>query len=115
MPDVQFERRLYVSTDAAEHFLTSHVTPLVEHDFDMVFDDEAQERFDNAKDYYICNKPLNRNENIISQDHNHFTGYFRGPVHQTFTVQNLQEKIQSANLISQLKWLCLPSTHAGCT
>ena len=94
VPDVEFEPRHYVGTDAAEHFLTSlqndlntHIMPLIERDVDMVFDDEAQERFNNTTDCFICNKPLNRNENVISRDHNHFTGHFRGPVHQTCNIQ----------------------------
>ena len=82
LPDLEFVQRLYVGTDAAEHFITSlqndlntHIMPLIERNVDMVFDDEAQERFDNATDCYICNKPLNSNKNVISQDHNHFTGH----------------------------------------
>ena len=48
VPDVEFEPRLYVGTDAAEHFLTSlqndlntHIMPLIERDVDMVFYDET--------------------------------------------------------------------------
>ena len=97
VPDVKFELRLYVGTDAAEHFLSSpqndlntHIMPLIERDVDMVFDHEAQERFNSATGCYIYNKPLNSDKNIISQDHIHFTGHFRGPVHQTC---NLKFKI----------------------
>ena len=86
VPGVEFEPRLYVGPDAAEHFLSSlqndlnnDIMPLIERDVDMIWDDDAERRFNEATDCYICNKPLNRDQNIIVRDHDHFHGHFRGP------------------------------------
>ena len=90
VPGVEFEPRLYVGTDATEHFLSSlqndlytHIMPLIKRDVDIIWDQDARQRYDNATDCYICKKPLNREQNTICADHCHFTGRFRGATHQS--------------------------------
>lgn len=99
VPGVEFQPRLHVGLDAAEHFLTSlqrdlneHIMPIIQRDVDMIWDQDAQQKFDDATDCYICNKPLNRGQNIISADHCHFTGCFRGAVHQSCNFRYKVEK-----------------------
>ena len=99
VPGVEFETRLHVGTDAAEHFLTSmqrdlnaHIMPLIERDVEMIYDDEAERSFAEATDCFICCKPLDREHNVISRDHCHFTGRFRGAVHQECNFQYKIEK-----------------------
>ena len=43
--------------------------------------------FNEATDCYICNKPLNRDQNIIVRDHDHFQREFRGAVNQACNLQ----------------------------
>ena len=64
--------------------------PLIERDVDMIWDADAERRFNEATDCFICNEPLDRDKNIIVRDHEHFQGYFRGAAHQAC---NLQYKI----------------------
>ena len=52
VPSMEFEPRLYVGPDAAEHFLSSlqndlnnDIMPLIEHNVDMIWDDDAERRF----------------------------------------------------------------------
>ena len=97
IPGIQFEPRLYFGLDAANHFLTTlqndlneYIMPLIERDVDMIRDEDARQGFDDATDCYICTKPLDREQNTICADHCHFTGRFRGAVHQAC---NLQYKI----------------------
>ena len=94
VPGVEFESRLYVGPDAAEHFLLSlqndlnnDIMSLIERDVDVICDDDPERRFNEATDCYICNKPLNLDQNIIVRDHDHFEGHFRGAVHQACKLQ----------------------------
>ena len=94
VPGVEFEPRLYVGPDAAEHFLSSlrndlnnEIMPLIERDVDMIWDTDAERRFNEATDCFICNEPLDRDKNIIVRDHEHFQGHFRGAVHQACNLQ----------------------------
>ena len=84
----------HVGPDAAEHFLSSlqndlnkKIMHLIERDVDMIWKDTVEQRFNEATDCYICNKPLYRDQNIIVRDHNYFHGEFRSAVHQTCNVQ----------------------------
>ena len=72
--------------------------PVIERDVEMIWDDDANQRFNEATDCYICNKPLDRDQNIISRDHCHYSGYFRGAVHQAC---NLKYKIDKKKTSSQ--------------
>ena len=97
VPGVEFQPKLYVGTDAAEHFLSSlqndlytEIMPLIKRDVDIIWDQDARRRYENATDCYICKKPLNREQNTICADHCHFTGRFRGAVHQSC---NLRYKV----------------------
>ena len=56
--------------------------PLIEIDVDMTWNGEARERFLFATHRYICKKELNRMVEPVVRDHCHFTGEFRGAVHQ---------------------------------
>ena len=92
---------LYVGPNAAEHFFSSpqndlnkNIMPLIKRDVDMIWDDDAKRRFNEATDCYICNKPLDCDRNIIVGDHEHFQGHFRGGVHQAW---NLRYKIDKTN------------------
>ena len=99
VPGVEFQPKLYVGTDAAEHFLSSlqndlytEIMPLIKRDVDIIWDQDARRRYDNATDCYICKKPLNREQNTICADHCHFTGRFRGAVHQSCNLRYKVEK-----------------------
>ena len=99
VPGVEFEPRLHVGFDAAEHFLRSlqrdlydEIMPLIDNDVDIIFDDDAKRSFDEATECFICSKPLDRENNIISKDHCHFTGRFRGAVHQSCNFRYKVEK-----------------------
>ena len=89
VPGVEFEPRMYVGEDAAEHFLTSlqrdlndYIMPTIENDVEMIWDEEAKRCYDEATDCFICSKPLDRENETPARDHCHFTGVFRGAVHQ---------------------------------
>ena len=56
--------------------------PLIERDVKIIWNEEAQQQYDEATDCFICEKPLDHANHIISRDHCHFTGRFRGAVHQ---------------------------------
>ena len=99
VPGVEFQPKLYVGTDAAEHFLSSlqndlytEIMPLIKRDVDIIWDQDARRRYENATDCYICKKPLNREQNTICADHCHFTGRFRGAVHQSCNLRYKVEK-----------------------
>ena len=99
VPGVEFQPKLYVGTDAAEHFLSSlqndlytDIMPLIKRDVDIIWDQDARRRYENATDCYICKKPLNREQNTICADHCHFTGRFRGAVHQSCNLRYKVEK-----------------------
>ena len=99
VPGVEFEPRLYVGEDAADHFLASllkdfntSIKPLIENDVDMIYDDNARERFEAAMHCYICEKPLNRDDETIVRDHCHYTGRFRGAAHQGCNLNYKVEK-----------------------
>ena len=89
VPGVEFEPRLYVGEDAAEHFLTSlqrdlneFIMPLIDNDVEMIWDEEAQRKYASDTECFICSKSLDRESETPARDHNHFTGEFRGAVHQ---------------------------------
>ena len=57
VPGIEFQPRLYVGLDAAEHFLTSlqtdlntHIIPIIERDVDMIWDQDAQQKFNDVID-----------------------------------------------------------------
>ena len=90
------ELRLYVGVDAAAHFLDSlqedlhrYIIPLIEKDVDMIWDDEAEEKFKSATHCHVCKKPV-RGDKV--RDHCHFTGQFRGAAHNHC---NLRYKIDN--------------------
>ena len=57
VPGVEFQPRLHVGLDAAEHFLTSlqrdlneDIMPIIQRDVDMIWDQDAQQKFDDETD-----------------------------------------------------------------
>ena len=96
---VQFEPRIYMGTDAADHFLKTlrkdlyeKVMPVIEREEPMIFDEKAKREFETATDCCICKKPLDRENNVIVRDHSHFDGHFRGAAHQVCNVNYRIEK-----------------------
>ena len=86
VPGIEFEPRLHVGVGAADHLLDTlqvdlnkYIMPLIEKDVDMIWNDEAKERFELAT--HVCKKKLNRMVEPIVRDHCHFTGQFRGAAH----------------------------------
>ena len=99
VPGLEFEPRLHVGQDAAEHFLSSlqsdlneHIMPLIERDVEMVWDEAAMAQFEADTDCFICSKPLDRENELLARDHCHFTGRFRGAVHQDCNFKYKVEK-----------------------
>ena len=89
VPGIEFQLKEYVGPNAAEHFLNSlqrdlneRIMPIIEKDEEMIWDDDAKDQFRTATHCYICAKELDRETQTISRDHCHFTGRFRGAVHQ---------------------------------
>ena len=89
VPGVQSEPRLHVGVSDADHFLDTlqedlnkYIMPLIEKDVDMVWNDEAKEKFESATHCHICKEKLNRLVEPNVRDHCHFTGQFRGAAHQ---------------------------------
>ena len=96
IPGITFEPKEYVGKNAGERFLTelqndyyTKIKPLIDHDKEMIFDDEAEIAFDDATECHICSKTF-ENEKDKVRDHCHFTGKFRGAAHLNC---NLQYKI----------------------
>ena len=76
---------LYVRVDATGHFLHAlqedlnrYIIPLIEKDVDMIWDDEAEEKFKSATHCHVCKEPVGGDE---VRDHCQFTGRFRGAAH----------------------------------
>ena len=89
VPGIEFERRLRVGVDVADHFLDTlqedlnkYTMPLIKKDVDMIWNDEAKEKFVSATHCHVCKKKLNRLVEPIVRAHCHFTGEFRGAAHQ---------------------------------
>ena len=103
IPGVEFPPRIYVGLDAAEHFLTSLqndlntlIMPIIERNVEMIWDEDAQQRFDEATHCFICNEFLDRENSTPAKDHCHFTGVFRGAAHKAC---NLNYKIDIARYL----------------
>ena len=97
IPGIEFEPRMYVGVNAAEHLLNSlqndlykQIMPIIERNVEMMYSEEDQYQFEGATICCICQKELNRDTQIVVRDHCHFTGKFRGAAHQ---VCNLNYKI----------------------
>ena len=56
--------------------------PIIEKKVDMIWDEEARERFLSETHCHICEKERDRSRDVIARDHCHFAGHFRGPTHQ---------------------------------
>ena len=61
VPGVEFTPKLYVGMDTAEHFLASlqsdlysYIMPLIERDVEIIWNEEAQQQYDEATDCFIC-------------------------------------------------------------
>ena len=119
IPGVEFEPRLYVGLDAAEHLLeslqndfTKHIKPWIENEVEMLWDEDAQEKFESATHCHMCEEEfqpsmqhdhkdgeteeecdlcIHNSKMKRVRDHNHFTGIFRGAAHNYC---NLQYKIE---------------------
>ena len=50
--------------------------PKIRKDVEMIWDDDAEARFESATECSICTKPLNREEEVLARDHCHFTGFY---------------------------------------
>ena len=84
VPGIKFEPRLHVGEDAVEHFLDSlqddinmYIIPLIEQDVNMIWNDEAKEKFESATHCHIYEKEFDRVEDVVVRDHDHFTRLFR--------------------------------------
>ena len=80
---MEFDIKQYLGPNAAQHFLSNlqqdlnkYIMPLIEKDVEMVWDNDAQQKFSAATHCHICSKELNRNSQTIVRDHCHFTGKF---------------------------------------
>ena len=80
---MEFDIKRYLGPNAAQHFLSTlqqdlnkYIMPLIEKDVEMVWDNDAQQKFSAATHCHICSKELNRNSQTIVKDHCHFTGKF---------------------------------------
>ena len=89
VPEIEFEPRLHVGVCAADHFLDTlqedlnkYIMPLIEKDVDMIWNDEAKEKFESATHCHACKKELYRLVEPIVRDRCHFIGEFRGAAHQ---------------------------------
>ena len=100
----KFELRSYFGEDALDHFLSSleHdlqtiIMPKIENDVAMIWNNEAQEKFDEATCCHICGNGFDDPKDKV-RDHSHFDGSFRGAAHSSC---NLNYKIDK-------KRYCLP-------
>ena len=98
VPGVELGPRLHVGVGAADHFLDAlqeylnkYIMPLIEKDADMIWNDEAKEKFESATHCHICKKKLNRLVEPIVRDHCHFTGQFRGDTFLTSCVKHVSK------------------------
>ena len=102
IPGIEFDlHEPYVGSDAVDKFLDNlqndlnkHIIPIIEKDVPMIWDDDAQQRYDNATHCHICEKELDRSNETPARDHCHFTGRFRGAAHNQC---NLDYKIDKDN------------------
>ena len=83
VPHVEFEPRLYVGPDAAEHFpsslqnvLNNKIMPLIERNVDMIWDANAERQVNKATDCYICNKTTRPQQKYHSPRPRTFSGTF---------------------------------------
>ena len=67
IPGIEFEPRLHVRVGAADHFLhtlqedlNKYTMLLIEIDVDMIWNDEAKEKFESATHCHVCGKILGR-------------------------------------------------------
>ena len=65
VPGIEFEPRLHVGVDAADHFLNTlqddlnkYIMSLIEKDVDMIWDDGSKEKFESATYCHVCKKHL---------------------------------------------------------
>ena len=72
---------MYHFLDTLQEDLNKYTMLLIEIDVDMIWNDEANEKFESATQCYVCGKELNRLVEPIVRDHCHFTGQFRGVAH----------------------------------
>ena len=96
VPGIEFDSRVYVGVDVADHFtlqedLNRCIMPLIERDVDMIWSDEAKEKFESATHCHACPKPIGDDK---VRDHCHFTGEFRGAAHQQ-CILNLNYRIDN--------------------
>ena len=100
VPGIEFDiRGPYIGVDAVEKFLDNlqedlnkHIMPIIENNVKMIWDDAAKEKFISETHCHICEKELDRYNDIITRDHCHFTGAFRGPTHQHCNLVYKMEK-----------------------
>ena len=99
VPGIKFEPRLYLEEDAVEHFLDSlqddlnmYIIPRIEQDVNMIWNDEAKEKFESTTHCHICEKEFDGVEDVIDRDHDHFTGSFCGAAHHQCNLDYKVEK-----------------------
>ena len=91
IPGIEFGPRLHVGVEATDHFLDAfqedlniYIVPLIEKDVDMIWDDEAKEKFESAAHCHVCKQTVGGHK---VGNHCHFTGQFRGAVHSQCNVK----------------------------
>ena len=94
VPDVEFEPRLYVGVDAAEHFIDSlqrdlndEIVPTIEKEVEMIWDKAAMVEYNNTNHCHICHKELNRDVEAPVRNYCHFSGQLRGAAHQHCNIE----------------------------
>ena len=88
---VKFEPRLYVGSDAADHFLDSlqrdlHelIMSIIDNVVEMIFDSVDRQRYESATRCHICEKPITPDgDEITVRDHCNFSGAFWGAAHNS--------------------------------
>ena len=99
IPSEKFPPKTYTGPNAAEHFLDAVnedletiIQPNIEVINKMIWNEEAKNTFEKAKQCWICEKPLRRGEEIIVRHHQHSTGEFVGAAHNLCNLQLKQPK-----------------------
>ena len=86
---------MHAGVGAADHFLYAlqedlnrYILPLIEKDVDLIWDDEAKEKFESAAHFHVSKRSVVGDKMRV---HFYFAGHFRGAAHSQC---NLKYKIE---------------------